>query len=159
MYDCSATQRLNININVVILSDSLPLKEYHRRGISGESCVISREFPFFSPAVSQHGEEHTLLVFLHSSLQMPHSITTTVHGHFPSHSAAFHLPHYASSTDMNPSTDHHSVSHSMSPHFSLSLSPGHLLGLETIIPKQEEEDPSFQRASAQLDGVYDLVRH
>ena len=26
-YDCSATQRLNININVVILSDSLPVEE------------------------------------------------------------------------------------------------------------------------------------
>ena len=47
----------------------------------------------------------------------------------------------------------------MSPHFSPSLSPGHLLGLGTVIPKQEEEDPSFQCASAQLDGVYDLVRH
>ena len=109
--------------------------------------------------VLQRGEEQTLLVFSHSSLRMPHSTTTAVHGRFPSHSAAFHLPHYASSTDMNPSTDHHPVSPSVSPHFSPSLSPGRLLGLGTVIPKQEEEDPSFQSTSAQLDGIYDLVRH
>ena len=97
--------------------------------------------------------------FSHSSLRMPHSITTVVHGSSPSDST-FHLARCASSADGTHTLNHHVSPSMMSPWFSPPLSPERLLRDEPVIPKQEEEDHSFQRgASAQLDGVYDLVSY
>ena len=89
--------------------------------------------------------------FSRSSLRMPHSITTVVHGSSPSNST-FHCGTHTLNHHVSPSM--------MSPRFSPPLSPECLLRDEPVIPKQEEEDHSFQRgASAQLDGVYDLVSY